>query len=145
MAQPTPVGASGPAPWVAQWKAQQAAKRPKTAKLVGNDVLREYVYIDDLVNAYLFLAENVERHYGGDIPRTGRATYGWAAYNVGSFISSEGKKPDFFHAASHILARSPSSRGNCASDSDTWTALSVEMNTRPIASLSGVIAVLWAW
>jgi IS30 family transposase len=28
---------------VAQWKAQQAAKRPKTAKLVGNDVLRGYV------------------------------------------------------------------------------------------------------
>ncbi|MFB4319881.1 IS30 family transposase [Actinomadura sp. 21ATH] len=28
---------------VAQWKAQQAAKRPKTAKLAGNDKLREYV------------------------------------------------------------------------------------------------------
>jgi IS30 family transposase len=28
---------------VAQWKAQQAAKRPKTAKLVANDQLREYV------------------------------------------------------------------------------------------------------
>ena len=28
---------------VAQWKAQQAAKRPKTAKLVNNDGLREYV------------------------------------------------------------------------------------------------------
>nr|WP_157575109.1 IS30 family transposase [Jiangella muralis] len=28
---------------VAQWKAQQAAKRPKTAKLVSNDELREYV------------------------------------------------------------------------------------------------------
>ncbi|SEC26799.1 Helix-turn-helix domain-containing protein [Rhodococcus jostii] len=28
---------------VAQWKAQQAAKRPKTAKLVGNDGLRKYV------------------------------------------------------------------------------------------------------
>ena len=28
---------------VAQWKAQQAAKRPKTAKLVSNDRLREYV------------------------------------------------------------------------------------------------------
>jgi transposase-like protein len=27
---------------VAQWKAQQAAKRPKTAKLVNNDRLREY-------------------------------------------------------------------------------------------------------
>lgn len=28
---------------VAQWKAQQAAKRPKTAKLAGDDRLREYV------------------------------------------------------------------------------------------------------
>jgi IS30 family transposase len=28
---------------VAQWKSQQVAKRPKTAKLVGNDRLREYV------------------------------------------------------------------------------------------------------
>ena len=28
---------------VAQWKAQQSAKRPKTAKLVGNDRLRKYV------------------------------------------------------------------------------------------------------
>lgn len=28
---------------VAQWKAQQAAKRPKTAKLATNDRLREYV------------------------------------------------------------------------------------------------------
>ncbi len=28
---------------VTQWKAQQAAKRPKTAKLVDNDRLREYV------------------------------------------------------------------------------------------------------
>ncbi|GAA1590374.1 hypothetical protein GCM10009789_50040 [Kribbella sancticallisti] len=28
---------------MAQWKAQQAAKRPKTAKLVGDDRLREYV------------------------------------------------------------------------------------------------------
>lgn len=30
-------------PLVAQWKAQQAAKRPKVAKLVQNDRLREYV------------------------------------------------------------------------------------------------------
>ncbi|WP_406445569.1 IS30 family transposase [Streptomyces sp. NBC_00631] len=28
---------------VAQWKAQQAAKRPKSAKLLGNDRLRQYV------------------------------------------------------------------------------------------------------
>lgn len=62
---------------------------------LGNaDVLREYIYIDDLVNAYLFLAENVERHYSGDIPRTGRRTYGWAAYNVGSYTSDKGQAPE---------------------------------------------------
>ncbi len=64
---------------------------------LGNaDVLREYVYIDDLVNSYLFLAENVERHYGDEIPRTGRHTYGWAAYNVGSFSPSQDKQPEDF-------------------------------------------------
>lgn len=64
---------------------------------LGNaDVLREYVYIDDLVESYLFLAENVERHYSTDIPSTGRATYGWAAYNVGSFTTAEGKEPQEF-------------------------------------------------
>ena len=59
---------------------------------LGNaDVLREYVYIDDLVNAYMYLAENIERHYADEIPRSGRATYGWAAYNVGSFTSAVDK------------------------------------------------------
>lgn len=61
---------------------------------LGNaDVLREYIFIEDLVNAYLFLAENVDRHYSGEIPRTGRGTYGWAAYNVGSFTSTKGQQP----------------------------------------------------
>lgn len=55
---------------------------------LGNaDVLREYIYIDDLCDAYLFLAENMERHYSQEMPRTGRSTYGWAAYNVGAFTS----------------------------------------------------------
>lgn len=31
-------------PLVAQWKAQQAAKRPKPAKLATNDRLREYLF-----------------------------------------------------------------------------------------------------
>src|SRR5262249_29001597 len=48
-------------------------------------VLREYVYIDDVVEAYQFLAERVEQHYQSDMPRSGRATYGWSAYNVGSY------------------------------------------------------------
>lgn len=50
-------------------------------------VLREYIFIDDLVGAYLFLAEHVTHHYQEEMPQTGRATYGWAAYNVGSYAS----------------------------------------------------------
>lgn len=62
---------------------------------LGNaDVLREYIYIDDLVQAYLFLAEHVEDHYDRKIPSTGRATYGWAAYNVGSYTSASGGRPE---------------------------------------------------
>ena len=45
---------------VAQWKAQQAAKRPKTAKLVTNDRLREYVQDR--------LAGNVRRPDGTIVP-----------------------------------------------------------------------------
>lgn len=54
----------------------------------GNSrVLREYIFIDDVVEGYRLLAEYVSQHYQGEIPRTGRATYGWAAYNVGSYAS----------------------------------------------------------
>jgi CDP-glucose 4,6-dehydratase len=54
----------------------------------GNaSVLREYIFIDDLVTAYLFLAEHVTHHYQEEMPQRGRATYGWAAYNVGSYTS----------------------------------------------------------
>ncbi len=68
--------------------------KPPVINLGNADVLREYVYIDDLVNSYLFLAENAERHFDeNSIPRTGRATYGWAAFNVGSFSTALGKEP----------------------------------------------------
>lgn len=36
---------------VAQWKAQEAAKRPKTAKMVANPRLRDYVRIGSLVRS----------------------------------------------------------------------------------------------
>ena len=62
---------------------------------LGNaDVLREYIYIDDVVEAYLFLAENVGRHYSREMPRSGRDTYGWAAYNVGSYTTADGLSPE---------------------------------------------------
>jgi len=58
--------------------------RPPVINLGNADVLREYIYVDDVVDAYLHLAENVDRHYQGEMP-TGRGTYGWAAYNVGGY------------------------------------------------------------
>ena len=57
-------------------------------------VLREYIYIDDLVEAYRFLAEQVETHYQNEMPRTGRATYGWSAYNVGSYSPQHNAHPE---------------------------------------------------
>ncbi|MCX5313338.1 IS30 family transposase [Streptomyces sp. NBC_00154] len=56
---------------VAQWKAQQAAKRPKTAKLVGNDRLREYVQDR--------LAGSVRRPDGTIV--TGPETRAWKGLN----------------------------------------------------------------
>jgi len=54
----------------------------------GNEnVLREYVYIDDVVNAYMFLAENLEQYYANGMPREGRNAYGWSAFNVGSYVN----------------------------------------------------------
>lgn len=56
---------------VAQWKAQQAAKRPKTAKLAGNDRLREYVQER--------LAGSVDRPDGTIV--TGPVTPAWKGLN----------------------------------------------------------------
>jgi len=56
---------------VAQWKAQQAAKRPKTAKLVDNHRLREYVQDR--------LAGNIRRPDGTIMP--GPTTAPWKGLN----------------------------------------------------------------
>jgi len=56
---------------VAQWKAQQAAKRPKTAKLAGNERLRDYVQDR--------LAGNVRRTDGTIVP--GPTTPPWKGLN----------------------------------------------------------------
>jgi len=52
----------------------------------GNEnVLREYIYINDVVDAYKLLAEHIDANYTATMPRTGQAPYGWCAYNVGSY------------------------------------------------------------
>ncbi len=56
---------------VAQWRAQQSAKRPKKAKLVGNDQLRDYVQER--------LAGHVRRPDGTVV--TGPATPSWKGLN----------------------------------------------------------------
>ncbi|MBI5366416.1 MAG: NAD-dependent epimerase/dehydratase family protein [Planctomycetes bacterium] len=52
----------------------------------GNeDVLREYTHVEDVVRAYELIAEKLPEHCRSGRPRSGRATYGWAAFNVGSY------------------------------------------------------------
>jgi IS30 family transposase len=62
---------------VAQWKAQQAAKRPKAGKLVGNDRLR--VYVQER------LAGGVRRLDGTIV--TGPKTPAWKGLNAGDGLN----------------------------------------------------------
>lgn len=62
--------------------------KPPIIKLGHEHVLREYLYIDDAVRAYLLLAEKLVDYYGphGEhVPRQGAATIGWPAFNIGSY------------------------------------------------------------
>lgn len=60
---------------------------------LGNEkVLREYLFIDDVVSAYLLLAEKIDEYYGLDnqnMPSSGTETYGWPAFNVSSYTKEE--------------------------------------------------------
>ena len=60
---------------------------------LGNEkVLREYIYIGDVVKAYLILAENIEQYYGpnnSNIPKSGAHTYGWPSFNFGTYTTDE--------------------------------------------------------
>jgi CDP-glucose 4,6-dehydratase len=59
----------------------------------GNaDVLREYMYIEDVVQGYLLVAEKISDIYGEknqNMPKHGKETYGWAAFNLGSYTAEE--------------------------------------------------------
>lgn len=60
---------------------------------LGNErVLREFMYVSDIVDAYLLLMECVAAYYGPNnahMPATGRATYGWAAFSIGNYVTEE--------------------------------------------------------
>lgn len=60
---------------------------------LGNErVLREFIFVSDIVDAYLLLMERVTEYYGPEnahMPKSGRATYGWAAFSVGNYIMDE--------------------------------------------------------
>ncbi|OIO19904.1 MAG: hypothetical protein COY69_00050 [Candidatus Magasanikbacteria bacterium CG_4_10_14_0_8_um_filter_32_14] len=53
----------------------------------NSSVLREYIYVSDVVDAYLLLMEKVGDYYGKNncnMPKNGKETYGWASFNVGT-------------------------------------------------------------
>lgn len=58
---------------------------------VGNEnVLREYIFVEDVVDAYILMAEKMSSFYGENhskMPKSGTETYGWPAFNVGSYTS----------------------------------------------------------
>lgn len=60
---------------------------------IGNEnVLREYIYVEDVVDAYLLMAEKMQGYYGKmheHMPVSGPETYGWPAFNVGSYTENE--------------------------------------------------------
>lgn len=70
------------------------AGKPGQIKLGHEKVLREYIYIDDVVNAYLFLGQRIEDYYGEggkNMPVKGQKPYGWPAFNVGSYTKEQTK------------------------------------------------------
>jgi CDP-glucose 4,6-dehydratase len=66
--------------------------KPPIVKLGHERVLREYLYIDDAVRAYLLLAESLDGYYGKNfknMPKKGLATIGWPAFNIGSYSGAQ--------------------------------------------------------
>ncbi len=66
--------------------------RPPEIKAGHEQVLREYLYIDDAVSAYLLLAERIQDYYARNraaIPIRGKETYGWWAFNLGSYTAEQ--------------------------------------------------------
>ncbi len=65
-------------------------KKPPQIKAGHANILREYIYIDDAVDAYILLAEKLSGYYGDNLenaPKQGLGTVGWPVFNIGSGIS----------------------------------------------------------
>jgi CDP-glucose 4,6-dehydratase len=58
----------------------------------NNQVLREYAFIDDIVDGYMFLAEHMEKYYEQKYPQ-GKDSYGWPCFNIGSYSGEELLEP----------------------------------------------------
>lgn len=68
------------------------ASKPPVINIGNEKVLREYIYITDAVKAYLLLGEKMEEYYGPmgkNMPRSGHTTYGWPAFNFGSYTKKD--------------------------------------------------------
>lgn len=64
------------------------AGRPPIINQGNEQVLREFIYVNDVVEAYLLLMEKIKDYYGehsSNMPKWGRETYGWATFNVGNY------------------------------------------------------------
>lgn len=68
------------------------SNKPPVINIGNENVLREYIYVEDVVDAYLLMSEKMEEYYGTDhsnMPNSGNDTYGWPAFNVGSYTESQ--------------------------------------------------------
>jgi CDP-glucose 4,6-dehydratase len=55
----------------------------------NSEVLREYVFVGDVADAYIFLAEHIEDYFEQNYPQRGEDVYGWPCFNVGSYTGEE--------------------------------------------------------
>jgi CDP-glucose 4,6-dehydratase len=55
----------------------------------NSEVLREFVFVDDVTDGYIFLAEHVEDYYRNEYPTKGKDAYGWPCFNVGSYDENQ--------------------------------------------------------
>jgi CDP-glucose 4,6-dehydratase len=56
----------------------------------NSSVLREFIFVDDVTDGYIFLAEHVEEYYKNEYPpKGGKDAYGWMCFNIGSYDENQ--------------------------------------------------------